>query len=252
MGKKWFMALVLISVLGLAIYTASTKAQFYHYEAGFSGSYTYDLLLNSGLWLMLTGAGLGIIAGAAIALLRRARKPVGKQGAEALFNEWDVSFCILGGLILMVTGVMIGGIWSPRLVSQGATGFALNLHFLGIIMLLFGSMMVVTRTLVSGDFKRFAPLKDVFKFSRPSEYLPSYSWATWSLVVAVIAMAIKGSFLLIGLALNWPESVAVVIAAIHDILALIAILLALVALGFLIMERYPGAKAVPKTSKAPA
>ncbi len=255
MSKRWFMALVFLAVLVVAVYISINSAQFYMYEPGFSGSYTYNLLLNSGLSLMLGGAGLGILAGVAVALAGgRPARPAGKPGAEILLDDWGVSFCLLGGLVLAVTGIMIGGLWSPRLVSsQGAIAFTLNLHFMGIIILLFGSTLVATRMLVTGNLSQLAPLRDVFKLGKGSHYLPSYSWAGWSLVFGIVTMVIKGSFLLIGRVFNWPESVNVAVAAIHDILALVAILLALIALGFLVMERVPlASKAAPKATKAPA
>ena len=252
MGKKWFMFLVLITVLGVAIYAAAASSQLYIYEAGSSGSYTYNLLLNSGIWLMLVAAGLGIIFGAALARTTGIEKPSQRQGAEAFFNEWDMSFCILGSLILMVTGFMVGGIWSPRLVTPGATGFALNLHFMGIVILLFGSIAVLTRAIFSGDYSRFSSLKYLFQPDR-EKYKLSYIWAGWALMIAVATMVIKGSFLLVGNLLNWPETVAVVVAAIHDIMALIAIIFGIVAFGLLLLEgRYTAPKTSPKAAKAPA
>jgi hypothetical protein len=253
MLKNWLMWLILVVVLATGILLARNGSQLYIYESGFSGSYTYNLMLNSGLSMMLGGAGFGILIGAVVGLLagKRVITSNKKHGAEVLFGDWGVAFCILGGLILIVTGIMLGGTWSPRLVNgMQATGFALNMHFLGIVTLLFGSFFTITRMVVSSDFSLLASFKDPLTMGK-GKYLPSHGWALWSLIFGFATLVIKGSFLLAVQLFSWPESVSIIVAAVHDILALIALMLGLVALGFLVFEHLPaGVKLVAKPSKA--
>lgn len=255
MAKSWFKLLILAFVLALGIIVARNGSQLYLYESGYSGSYTYNLLLNSGLGMMLGGAGLGILIGA-IAGLMSAKQPAAgqkKQGAEAFFGDWGVAFCTLGGLILIVTGLMLGGTWSPRLVGgMQSIGFALNMHFIGVVTLMFGALFTVTRMLVSGDFSLLASFRDPFSRGK-GKYLPSHGWALWSLIFGVATLGVKGSFLLAVQLFSWPESVSIAIAAVHDIMALVALILGVAAVVLMVAEHMPvKAKPVVKPSGAAA
>ena len=254
MGNKWFMVFILAAVLAAGIVLAASSTQPYIYEPGFAGSYTYNLLLNSGLGLMLGAAGLGIVAGAIVG--RTAEKASRREGkrlsAAALFNDWGFSLSALAGVILITTGFALGGILSPRLVgTQSSIAFTLNMHFVGIIILLFGGLYTISRMVVSGDFSMLASIKDVFSPGKKGENLPSFSWAVWSFIAGFAALAIKGTFLVVVHLFGWPESILVAVSAIHDVLAVIALALALVAVYFLMVESAPAkARLAPKPSKA--
>ncbi|MDD2251613.1 MAG: hypothetical protein WCS74_05285 [Dehalococcoidales bacterium] len=238
MSNKWFMILVLATVLGVGIFISFTSSQLYMYEPGFSGSYTYNLLLNAGLGLMLGGAGLGLIAGAIVGLISRNNpKPAGKLGAGALFDDWGVSFCALAGLVLMVTGIMLGGVWSPRLVSSlGVYAVTSNMHIVGIVIFLFGSLFIIARMFVSGDYSLVKTLWNGLSFKKRSNYLPSYRWGVWALLIGFAALGIKGFFLVVAHIFHWPSIVTVIASDIHGILALIATLMAIAAIVLMIME----------------
>lgn len=255
MGNKWFMALVLAAVLAVGILVAFNSSQPYMYEPGFAGSYTYNLLFNSGLGMILGATGLGIVIGAIVGLLMgKPAKAAGRRGAGALFDDWGVSFCALAGLIYIVTRIMLGVTWSPRLVAtQQSIAVTMNMNFVGMVIMLFGSLYAITRMLVSGDYSLLASLKDVFSFGKRGNYLPSHGWALWAVMVAFATVAIKGAFLVVVHLFGWPLSIIVVVSAIHDILILIALILAAVAIGFLVMENLPQAgKAVPKDKESRA
>ncbi len=188
--KSWLLWLIFAAILGTGILVARNGSQLYIYESFSSGSYTYNLLLNSGLSMLLGGAGLGILVGAIVGLTsgRQAAAEGKKQGAELLLEDWGVGFCILGGLVLFVTGIMLGGTWSPRLVSgMQATGFALNMHFVGVVVLLFGTLYLITRMLVSGNFSLLASFRDPFMLKKGKD-LPSHGWALWAILFGVAAL----------------------------------------------------------------
>jgi len=253
--KNWFMWLVLAAVLAAGMGIAWNGSQLYIYESYYSGSYTYNLMLNSGLSMMLGGAGLGILIGALVGLFgsKAPAATAKKQGAETLIGDWGVAFAALGGLILIVTGIALGGTWSPRLVNgMQSTGFVLNMHFVGIVTLLFGALFLVTRMLVSGDWGLLGSFKDPWNMKK-SKFLPSHGWALWSLIFGVATLALKGSFLLGVQLFKWPESVSITVAGIHDILALVSLILGIVAVGLLIFEHLPsGVRSPIKSAKATA
>jgi len=238
MSNKWFMLIVMLSVLAAGIFIAVNSAQLYVYEAGNGGSYTYSLLLNAGLGMMLGGAGLGILVGAVAGFLaEKPARPAAKRGAGVLFDDWGISFCVMAGIILIITGIMLGGIWSPRLVaSQQATAITMNMHFIGIVIILFGGFFALTRMFMAKDYSILASFKDVLAEGKNKKYLPSHGWAVWALAVGFFTLCFKGAFLLAVHLFGWPNTILVVVSAMHDILALGALVLALIAAGFLIAE----------------
>ncbi len=252
MAKKWFMGLVLLAALAVGILLAVNSAQPYMYEPGYAGSYTYSLLLNSGLGLMLAGTGLGVLGGAIVGLSQGKRaRAAHKQGAGMLFDDWGIAFMALAGLVLLVTGILLGGTWSPRLVGTSqAIALTLNMHFIGIVLMLFGGFYTLTRMVVAGDYSLFAAFGDIFKPIRGKRQLTSYGWALWAFTLGFATLAIKGFFLVVVHLFHWPEAILVVASAIHDILALTAMLLAVVALVFLVLENLPQPKAAPTAAKA--
>ena len=64
MGKKSFIALVSIAVIVSVILLAQSSSQLYLNIGGVSGSYTYNIMFNSGLGFILGAIGLGILFGA--------------------------------------------------------------------------------------------------------------------------------------------------------------------------------------------
>jgi len=238
MSNKWFMILVMVSVLAVGIFIAVNSAQLYVYESGNSGSYTYTLLLNAGLGMMLGGAGIGIITGAIVGLLgEKSARPTNRRGAGVLFDDWGLSFTAMAGVILLVTGIMLGGIWSPRLVtSQQAIASTMNMHFIGIVIMLFGGLFVLTRMFISKDYSLLASFKDVLVGGKSKQYLPSHGWAVWALTVGFFTLCLKGAFLLAVHWFSWPNTILVVVSGIHDLLALGGLVLAVVALVFFTME----------------
>jgi formate dehydrogenase subunit gamma len=102
---------------------------------------------------------LGIYFGAS--LVRRRSEPEMQNGKilrhdeVAFFEHWMHA---LATLLLLVTGVHLGFLLVPRLVQRPeSVGLMLNLHFVGVVMFLFGIAYYLTDDLLTGGIKEHWP-----------------------------------------------------------------------------------------------
>ena len=239
MGKKSFIGLVSIAVIVAVILLAQNSSQLYLDIAGASGSYTYNIMFNSGLGFILAAIGLGILFGAVAGeLMKREPKIDVKQGSkigmEALLDDWGMAFSALGALILLISGIYLGGTWSSRLVnSPEATAFVMNTHFFGMVTLLFGGCYLGMRMLIAKSARPLSSIKDLFRQKGDSRYLLSHRLAVLTFLIVIAAFVVKGAGLFGEHVLNFPSGIAVGTAIFHDIFALIG----LVVLGAAILMR---------------
>lgn len=252
MGRKSFIGLVLFAVAVVGLLIAANSATLYQYDTYGAGSYTYNLLINSGLGPLIAAFGLGLVLGAFEGSLAYGKiTPKKRPGAEILLEDWGMSFSILASLMLLISGIFIGGTWSPRLVgSTWAIGFALNAHFVGMVLLLFGLTYFVTYVLVAHDYRLTAPMGNLFSRRWRDNYKPSLRWALLTFLAVALAFLVKGAGLIGSHMLGLPEGLAVGTAIFHDIAALIALIFALVTIGFVIVENVTGEVKVAQPAKA--
>lgn len=243
MGKKSFIGLVSVAIIFAGILIAQDGARLYLDMAGSSGSYTYNIMFNSGLGMMLGAVGLGILLGSLAGNFMRRHSEANDpksmvRGAGALLEDWGVSLSILGALILLVSGIFLGAFLSPRLVNTPeATGFIMNIQFFGNMTLLFGVCYLATRMLVSKNAWPISSVKDIFRGGQARGYLPSYRWAVLTLLIVVGVLVVKGAGLIAVHAFGWAEGIAIGTAIFHNIFALVAIVLLLVTIILVIAER---------------
>ncbi|UCG54619.1 MAG: hypothetical protein JSV32_08605 [Dehalococcoidia bacterium] len=258
MGKKSFIGLVSIVVIVAVILLAQSSSQLYLNIGGVSGSYTYNIMFNSGLGFILAAVGLGILLGAiAGEFMRREPKVEAKKdtiGMEALLNDWGMSLSSLGAIILLISGIYLGGTWSSRLVnSPEATAFVMNTHFFGMVTLLFGGCYLGMRMLIARSAKPLSSIKDLLRQKGETSYLLSHRLAVLTFLIVITAFIVKGAGLFGEHVLNFPSGIAVGTTIFHDIFALIGLIVLALAVGMRIYELY-GAKEVEvkKPSKAAA
>ena len=257
MGKKSFIGLVSIAIIVAAILIAQDGSRLFLDMSGGSGSYTYNIMFNSGLGFILAGVGLGILFGAVAGNFMRMQAgtkeiQTNRIGMEALLDDWGIALSTLGALILLISGILLGGTWSPRLVgSAEATGFVMNVHFFGMVTLLFGGCYLATRMLVAKSARPLSSIKYLFRLGKESRYLPSHKLAVLTFLVVIVALVVKGAGLIAVHAFGWAEGIAVGTAVFHDIFALGALVLLIAAISFRIVEKLGAQEVVvAKPSKA--
>lgn len=242
MGKKSFIGLVSIAVIVTVILLAQSSSQLYLNIGGVSGSYTYNIMFNSGLGFILGAIGLGILFGAVAGeLMKREQKVNANQGnkigMEALLNDWGMALSSLGALILLISGIYLGGTWSSRLVnSPEATAFVMNTHFFGMVTLLFGGCYLGMRMLIAKSAKPLSSIKDLLRQKGETGYLLSHRLAVLTFLIVIVAFVVKGAGLFGEHVLNFPSGIAVGTSVFHDIFALIGLVVLIVAIVMRFME----------------
>ena len=257
MGKKSFIGLVSIAVIVAVILLAQSSSELYLNIGGVSGSYTYNIMFNSGLGFILAAIGLGILFGAVAGELMKREPKVdvkqnGKIGMEALLNDWGMALSALGALIMLISGIYLGGTWSSRLVnSPEATAFVMNTHFFGMVTLLFGGCYLGMRMLIAKSARPLSSIKDLFRQKGDSRYLLSHRLAVLTFLIVIAAFVVKGAGLFGEHVLNFPSGIAVGTAIFHDIFALIGLVILVAAILMRIIEVFSAEEVeVRKPSKA--
>lgn len=70
----------------------------------------------------------------------------------------------LGIVVLIITGFALGTLFIPRgLRAVEHVGFALNMHFFGIMFYFFGASFYITRAIITREWKTMMPRKGDFK-----------------------------------------------------------------------------------------
>jgi hypothetical protein len=246
MGKKTVIGLVSIAIVVVSILLAQDGSRLFLDMAGGSGSYTYNVLFNSGLGLMIGAVGLGIFLGAIAGNQAKGREPApaDRVGMGALLSDWGVSISSVGAIILFISGIFLGGPWSPKLIqSAEANGFWLNLHFFGMITLLFGVLYLATRMLFAKSISPFGSMGELTNWGSDSNYLPSHKVAILTYLVAVLALIVKGGGLL-GHTIGLPDGLAVSTGLFHGFAALVALILLAAAIALWIFEKLSAQEAV--------
>nr|WP_275411264.1 cytochrome b/b6 domain-containing protein [Bacillus sp. B15-48] len=131
---------------------------------GLSGTETYQLLFDTSVVALPVAALIGVFLGT---LNHYQRKDEFKDGKverhdEVMFlQHWTNA---LGIVILIITGLVLGTLFIPRTVqSVEMIGFAMNMHFIGVLFFLFGASYYVTKGLFTGEIKHMMPKKGDLK-----------------------------------------------------------------------------------------
>jgi formate dehydrogenase subunit gamma len=141
----------------------------------------------------------------------------------------------LSTVLLLVTGVGLGFLFIPRLVSGTETvGFLLNLHFVGVLLFMFGIFYYASNALVNGKFQEHLPEVSDFqgalahyaaKFSgkHPApdgKYIASEKLAYLGFAVAVFGIVATGSVKVAAHVFSLPGWLMQAMTFLHDLAAL--------------------------------
>jgi cytochrome b subunit of formate dehydrogenase len=156
--RRVSIAVVLASVFGVGAYLAFVLSRLYLFRQGFAGSYTYHLLFKSAPWAVLAAAALGAFYGASV---ENREEPELKNGRVlrhdevAFLEHWTHASSTV---LLLGTGIVLGFLFFPRLVPNAQTiGFVMNLHFVGVLVFLFGIGYYLANAWVNGGLKEHLP-----------------------------------------------------------------------------------------------
>ncbi len=162
------------------------------------------VFFDYGWGLLVAAAVLGALLGIYSGLTRPKERIFGsdveRHGARGFLSHWGTS---VGIFVCVGTGVYMGFLWlAPFMGNIAQTVLAINLHFTGVALLLFGGFFFSFEYLFLGDFDRLIPnMKDLFcgmiakyflrrKWHAETKYLSSQK-------VAFIGMALAGAIILI-------------------------------------------------------
>ncbi|WP_066310220.1 formate dehydrogenase subunit gamma [Bacillus sp. FJAT-29814] len=157
-------AIALLAILGVFTYWALDASQLYVLRGGRAGSLTYNLLFDSMMAAIPASALLGILLGT----FKYSKEPdritngkVERHDEFMFLQHWSNA---LGIVILLITGFLLGTLFIPRTI-QGTEniGFALNMHFIGILFFLFGASFYITKNYFTGDLKHMLPKRGDLK-----------------------------------------------------------------------------------------
>lgn len=241
MARRLSIAAVLVMVLGAGGYLAFVMSRLYLFRAGFGGSYTYHLLFHSAPWALLAAAGLGVFFGASVEGRRRSPEILGgkilRHDEVAFLEHWTHA---LSTLLLLVTGIYLGFLFFPRLVqAPPATGFLMNLHFVGVAMFLFSLAYYLTEAGLNGtlqehwpepgDFKaavlHYTAKLGVGKAPEEGKYLASERLAYVGWVVGVAGIVVTGAVKVAAHVWSLPGAFMGAVTFLHDLSALAMLLM---------------------------
>jgi len=217
-----------------------------------------ELLFDSGWWLVALAPFAGVFA----AGLTKRRDPVVegdkvlRHDGPAILEHWTHG---IGTLVLLVSGISLGFLFVPGLVGSGVpTWTAMNVHFVAVVVFLFGTFYYGANTVLS--WKRFGehlPTKNAFsftvqhyghllgvkKYEMPPEdkYFESEKMAYLLALVTTITVIVTGLFKAAAHVLDLPGGLMGVVTPIHDIatVGLLAFFLAHVFFAAILPNSWP-------------
>jgi len=193
-------------------------------------------------WITVAAAGLGLVLGAARALLKNKEDisygEVTRHGGGSFLEHWGTA---LGIFALLASGILLGFLFFPTIIdTPDKTAFPLNIHFIGVIVALFGGFFFVGDYIFSKKYDRLIPnIPDIFggfigkyflrrKWSSEDKYLSSQK-------VAFLGFAFIGAGILISGAIKvaahiWSIQAGVwgAFTVVHDLFSLLFIFLLVV------------------------
>lgn len=234
MGKILLIMIVVLAVLTAGIFWANASE---------------TLLFDTMLWAIVAASGLGFLLGAIRARLKGKEKIVGEEvirhGGGAFLGHWGTAF---GIFVLMASAFLLGFLFFPSQVDTAeAVIFPLNLHFIGVVATLFGGFYFAADFLFTGNYSRLIPNNQDIMGGTLGKYLLKREWRAEgkylsSQKAAFIGFAALGIAILITGVIKvsahiWPIQANVLSATtyIHDILALLFILMLIVHVLFVLI-----------------
>lgn len=124
-----------------------------------------ELLFDSGWWLVLLAPFAGVLA----AGLTRRKDPVIegdrvlRHDDAAILEHWTHG---VGTAVLLASGIALGALFIPSLLARQQVWVAMNVHFVAVVMFLFGTFYYGANTLLSSKrFGEHLPTKNAFRYT---------------------------------------------------------------------------------------
>lgn len=209
----------------------------------FWASASKTLLFDTALWAIVAAMALGVLLGAIRAKLKgRERIENGKVvrwGGGAFLEHWATAIGIFASI---ATAILLGILFIfPTQVNTTAEAlFPLNLHFIGVVLTLFGGFFFIADFLASRNYSALIPTPREIWGGFFGKYLLRRKWLAEgkylaSQKAAFLAFAVLGAVVLITGAIKvashvWPVQASVIgiTTYIHDLFALLFILMLIV------------------------
>ena len=167
-------------------------------------------------WIIFSAGGLGLICGVIRALFKEREEishgEINRHGGGSFLEHWGTA---LGIFALLASGLLLGFLFFPEIMKHAdETAFPLNIHFIGVVITLFGGFFFIGDYIASRKFSRLIPnIPDILggffgkyflrrKWSAEDKYLSSQK-------VAFLGFAAIGGVILISGAIKvinriWP------------------------------------------------
>ena len=228
MIKKIVIILVLFAVsLGVGLYFANTSE---------------SLFFDTAPWAIAAAIGAGIILGVARSLLKGKATiehgQVARHGGGSFLEHWGTA---LGIFTLIASAIMLGFLFIPSTVEASAdVVFPLNMHFIGVVVTLFGGFYFITDYVLTRRYSTLIPNVSDITGGTIGKYLLRRKWHyedryLSSQKSAFLAFAVLGAVILATGAIKvaahiWAIKAPAVgtVTFIHDIFSLLFILLLIV------------------------
>jgi formate dehydrogenase subunit gamma len=204
-----------------------------------------ELLFDSATWLVWLAPLVGVLA----AGLTRRRDPsvigdrVLRHDAAAIIEHWTHG---VGTAVLLVSGIALGFLFVPTFLGSGEPVWAaMNVHFVAVIVFLFGTFYYGANTLLAMKrFKEHLPTRDAIdytkrhyglllgmkKFTMPPErkYFESEKMAFILALGATSVIILTGLLKVAAHAIDVPAGLMAVVTPAHDVatIAMLAFFLA--------------------------
>jgi cytochrome b subunit of formate dehydrogenase len=162
------------------------------------------VLFDSMPWVTVVAAGVGFVLGVARAMLKGKEEisygEVIRHGSGSFLEHWGTA---LGIFTLLASGIILGFLFFPHLAKTPTdTVFPLNIHFIGVLVTLFGGFFFAGDYLITRKYDRLLPnIPDIFggmigkyflrrKWTDEDKYLSSQK-------VAFLGFALFGGVILV-------------------------------------------------------
>jgi cytochrome b subunit of formate dehydrogenase len=202
-------------------------------------------------WLTVAAACLGFVLGVTRALLKDKEEISGgeanRHGGGSFLEHWGTA---LGIFVLLASGFLLGFLFFPSIMKNlDTTTLPLNIHFIGVVITLFGGFFFAGDYLFSRKYDRLIPnIPDIFggfvgkyflrrKWSSEDKYLSSQK-------VAFLGFAVLGGVLLVSGAIKVAAHIWSIDAdwwafftVLHDLFSLLFIFMLIIHVFLVILLR---------------
>lgn len=192
-----------------------------------------ELFWDSAWWLVFAAPFAGILASG---LTRRVDPHIDgdkvlRHDGAAILSHWTHG---VGTAFLLISGIALGFLFIPRLIGSGsATWFAMNIHFVFVIMFLFGTFYygantflarhrlkehLPTKNAVDYTVRHYGHLLGFKKYDMPPEdkYFESEKMAYILAVLATVTIIVTGLFKALAHVVDLPGGLMGAMTFLHD------------------------------------